>query len=52
MGLECCIGRGGPGGLSWTVDVCKLEEPEKEVTVLVGVGSPEAGTQQRGQIHV
>ena len=46
VGRECCISR--EGGPDWIVKVCKLEESEKEVTVL----HPEkAGTQQRGQLQ-
>ena len=46
MGRKCCISRGEPrlnsGGN-------KLEESEKEVTVLVGVGSPEEARTQQGE---
>ena len=38
---ECSISESGPDGPSSTVELCKLEESEEEVTVLVGVGSPE-----------
>ena len=50
VGRECCISRRGPDGPSSTVEVYKLEKPEG-VTVLVGVGSPEAGMQQKEQLQ-
>ena len=52
VGWECCISRGGPDGPDWAVEVYKLKESEKEVTVLVGVRSPEkVGTHQGGQLQ-
>ena len=52
VGCECCISRRQPDGPDCTVEVYQLEEPDEEVTVLVGVGSPkEAGMQQGGQLQ-
>ena len=49
---KCCIRTGRPDGPSSTVEVYKLEESEEEVTVFVGVGSPEeAGMQQVGRLQ-
>ena len=41
VGRECSISKSSTDGPSSTVELCKLEESEEEVTVLVGVGSPE-----------
>ena len=42
----------GPDGSISTVEEYKLEEFKEEVTVLVGVGSPEeTGTQHGGQLQ-
>ena len=52
MRRKCCISGGGPDGSDKAVEIYKLEESEEEVTVLVGVGSPEkAGMQQGGQFQ-
>ena len=42
---KCCISRVGP---DLTVEVCKLEESEEKVTVLL---PDEAGMQQREQLQ-
>ena len=49
VGQECCISRGGPDGSSSTVEVYMLEESEKKVTVLVGVGFPEEARTAAGR---
>ena len=50
VGWDCCISRVGLDRPDYTVKVYKLEGSEKEVTVLVGLGSPEeAGGSPRSE---
>ena len=47
---ECCISRGAKWVKSHSGGI-KLEKFDQKVTVLVGVGSPKAGTRQGEQLQ-